>query len=171
MYLLSAVIPHPRLFKTWSKLWFIPQLVYTWCLKLPNIPTQMFLWQSAMSFSMAKAVVIHFLVASLLDWCLYVLCFPDHSLHGDDEVVPWPSTHPLHPVMWGKHQNSQAPNSFSVLFSCSSCMDICSWMLKREENTVLVRCVLTPGYACYESFKVRILVWLSYLSDSKIAIT
>lgn len=45
-----------------------------------------------------------FPMTALLNHCSYVLCFPEHSLHRDDEVVPWPSTHPLHPVMWGRSQ-------------------------------------------------------------------
>lgn len=69
--------------------------------------TKMLLWLSVILFSMANTVVIHFLWLCC-STVSYVLCFPELSLHRDDEVVPWPSTHPLHPVMWGENPNSQA---------------------------------------------------------------
>lgn len=60
-----------------------------------------------------------FLLTALLNNCPYVFCFPEYSLHRDDEVVPWTSTHSLHPVMWGKSQNSQAALHQTQEYFCS----------------------------------------------------
>lgn len=99
--------------------------------KIPNKK----LFFASLSFTL-NAAFIHFLF--LHCWtCVCVRCFPEHRLHGDDEVVPWPTTHPLHSVMWGKSQSNLA---------APQCVWICSVKARRGSRFESPQVFQTPEW-------------------------
>lgn len=59
--------------------------------------------------------------AQPLSFCTY---FPEHCLYRDDEVVPWPSTNPLYPIMWGKSKHPSNPVLNSKICTSTSHPDV-----------------------------------------------
>lgn len=65
------------------------------------------LWVSVLFPWQRKWLSIYYnCVAQPLSCCTY---FQEHRLYREDEVVPWSSTNPLYPIMWGKCKHPSNP--------------------------------------------------------------